>query len=132
MTVPLKKEMTYVIRFGILIRKRTTEMEGICTFSYTQPSLLLQHTHTISMLTPASLSQPLDRDPPHGRAQWRLRVTATDGELEAHTDVRVNLKDANDNEPFFPSRTVTASVPENIPIGNYLRINLHDSKPNSA
>ncbi|XP_063876233.1 putative neural-cadherin 2 [Scylla paramamosain] len=64
------------------------------------------------------LLRPLDRDPPHGRPQWRLRVTATDGELEAHTDIRVNLKDANDNSPFFPSRTTTATVPENIPIGS--------------
>ena len=61
--------------------------------------------------------QPLDRDPPHGRAQWSLRVTATDGELEAHTDVRVNVKDVNDNAPFFPSRTTTAAVSEDTPKG---------------
>ena len=71
-----------------------------------------------SSLTPVSSLQPLDRDPPHGRPQWRLRVTATDGELEAHTDIRVNLKDANDNAPFFPSRTTTATVSEDTPLGN--------------
>ncbi|XP_050723132.1 putative neural-cadherin 2 isoform X2 [Eriocheir sinensis] len=64
------------------------------------------------------LLRPLDRDPPHGRPQWRLRVTATDGQLEAHTDVRVNLKDANDNAPFFPSRTTTATVSEDTPLGS--------------
>ncbi|XP_045129934.1 putative neural-cadherin 2 isoform X2 [Portunus trituberculatus] len=63
------------------------------------------------------LLRPLDRDPPHGRAQWSLRVTATDGELEAHTDVRVNVKDVNDNAPFFPSRTTTAAVSEDTPKG---------------
>ena len=67
---------------------------------------------------PLSPLQPLDRDPPHGRAQWHLRVTATDGQLEAHADVRVNLKDANDNAPFFPSRTTTVSVSEDTPLGN--------------
>ncbi|XP_050723109.1 putative neural-cadherin 2 isoform X3 [Eriocheir sinensis] len=64
------------------------------------------------------LLRPLDRDPPHGRPQWRLRVTATDGQLESHTDVRVNLKDTNDNAPFFPSRTTTATVSEDIPLGS--------------
>ncbi|XP_063876237.1 putative neural-cadherin 2 isoform X2 [Scylla paramamosain] len=64
------------------------------------------------------LLRPLDRDPPHGQAQWRLRVTATDGELNAHTDIRVNLKDANDNPPFFPSRITTATVSEDTPIGS--------------
>ena len=31
MTVPLKKEVTYVACFEILVRKRTTVMKGICT-----------------------------------------------------------------------------------------------------
>ncbi|KAG7160255.1 Neural-cadherin-like 14 [Homarus americanus] len=61
--------------------------------------------------------RPLDRDPPHGRAQWLLRVTATDGQLEAHTDVRVNLKDVNDNAPYFPAHTTTASISEDTPKG---------------
>ncbi|XP_050723127.1 putative neural-cadherin 2 isoform X2 [Eriocheir sinensis] len=64
------------------------------------------------------LLRPLDRDPPHGRPQWRLRVTASDGQLEAHTDVRVNLKDTNDNAPFFPSRTTTATVSEDTSLGS--------------
>ncbi|XP_042213435.1 putative neural-cadherin 2 [Homarus americanus] len=63
------------------------------------------------------LLRPLDRDPPHGRAQWRLRVTATDGQLETHTDVRVNLKDVNDNAPYFPSHITTATVSEDTPKG---------------
>nr|XP_053630333.1 putative neural-cadherin 2 [Cherax quadricarinatus] len=62
-------------------------------------------------------NMPLDRDPPHGRAQWRLRVTASDGELEAHTNVRVNLKDVNDNAPYFPSHTTTTTVSEDTPKG---------------
>ncbi|XP_071516704.1 putative neural-cadherin 2 [Panulirus ornatus] len=63
------------------------------------------------------LLRPLDRDPPNGRPQWRLRVGATDGELAAHTDVRVNLKDVNDNAPFFPETIVTAFVSEDTPKG---------------
>nr|XP_045618159.1 putative neural-cadherin 2 [Procambarus clarkii] len=63
------------------------------------------------------LLRPLDRDPPHGRAQWRLRVTASDGELETHTDVRVNLKDVNDNAPYFPSHTTTTTISEDTPKG---------------
>ncbi|XP_071516873.1 putative neural-cadherin 2 isoform X2 [Panulirus ornatus] len=64
------------------------------------------------------LLRPLDRDPPNGRPQWRLRVGATDGELAAHTDVRVNLKDVNDNAPFFPETIVTAFVSEDTPKGS--------------
>ena len=45
-------------------------------------------------------------------------MTATDGELEAHTDIRVNLKDANDNAPFFPSHITTATVSEDTPLGS--------------
>ncbi|XP_050686791.1 putative neural-cadherin 2 isoform X2 [Eriocheir sinensis] len=63
------------------------------------------------------LLRPLDRDPPHGRSQWRLRVTATDGELEAFTDVHVNLKDVNDNAPYFPKATINATITENTPRG---------------
>ncbi|XP_069188218.1 putative neural-cadherin 2 [Procambarus clarkii] len=59
------------------------------------------------------LLRPLDRDPPGGRSQWRLRVSASDGATEASTAVHVNLKDINDNAPFFPSATLNATVPEN-------------------
>ncbi|XP_042227979.1 putative neural-cadherin 2 isoform X2 [Homarus americanus] len=63
------------------------------------------------------LLRPLDRDPPHGRSQWRLRVRATDGELETTTAVHVNLKDINDNPPFFPVPVVNATISENTPEG---------------
>ncbi|XP_045130155.1 putative neural-cadherin 2 isoform X1 [Portunus trituberculatus] len=97
-------------RFGSL--QYTISGDGIFT-NGSRPCFSLDTTSGTVLLL-----RPLDRDPPHGRAQWRLRVTATDGELEAHTDVRVNLKDANDNAPFFPSRTITATVSENIPVGS--------------
>ncbi|XP_047735571.1 putative neural-cadherin 2, partial [Hyalella azteca] len=61
--------------------------------------------------------QPLDRDPPHGRATWRLVVTASDGELQADTEVVVNLKDINDNAPVFLTARVEATVIENSPNG---------------
>ncbi|XP_050739443.1 neural-cadherin-like isoform X4 [Eriocheir sinensis] len=63
------------------------------------------------------LLKPLDRDPPHGRPQWRLRVVATDGELSAATHVHVNLKDVNDNAPYFPTPRLAVAVPEDAPRG---------------
>lgn len=45
-------------------------------------------------------SQPLNRDPPHGRPQWRFNVFAQDegGEgLVGFAEVQINLKDVNDN-----------------------------------
>ena len=63
--------------------------------------------------------QPLDRDPPSGRFQWQLTVTASDGEHEATTTVVVNVKDINDNRPFFGEPTIEAAVPENSPNGEH-------------
>ncbi|XP_045113360.1 putative neural-cadherin 2 isoform X2 [Portunus trituberculatus] len=63
------------------------------------------------------LLKPLDRDPPHGRSQWRLLVTASDGELEDATAVHVNLKDVNDNAPYFLEATINATITENTPRG---------------
>ncbi|KAK8406887.1 hypothetical protein O3P69_007442 [Scylla paramamosain] len=64
------------------------------------------------------LLRPLDRDPPRGQAQWKIRVAAEDGEWSAFTDVLVNLKDINDNAPFFPSPTLRAAISENTPKGS--------------
>ncbi|XP_045584423.2 putative neural-cadherin 2 isoform X2 [Procambarus clarkii] len=63
------------------------------------------------------LLRPLDRDPPYGRSQWRLQVTASDGLQEATTAVHVNLKDINDNAPYFPQHIVNATISENTPEG---------------
>ncbi|XP_068212164.1 putative neural-cadherin 2 isoform X4 [Palaemon carinicauda] len=60
---------------------------------------------------------PLDRDPPNGRSQWHLKVKVTDGEYDAFTAVHVNLKDINDNAPFFPVSTINATISENTPGG---------------
>jgi hypothetical protein len=52
-----------------------------------------------------TLSQPLDRDEPNGRPQWRFTVFAQDeggNGLVGYADVQVNLKDINDNAPLFP------------------------------
>lgn len=60
--------------------------------------------------------QPLDRDQPSGRPQWRFTVFAQDegGEgLVGYADVQVNLKDINDNAPGFPSGINFGTVTEN-------------------
>lgn len=74
--------------------------------------------------------QPLDRDQPNGRPQWRFTVFAQDegGEgLVGYADVQVNLKDINDNAPVFPQGVYWGNVTENGTAGTYLsrfRVNL--------
>ncbi|XP_045111838.1 putative neural-cadherin 2 isoform X1 [Portunus trituberculatus] len=63
------------------------------------------------------LLRPLDRDAPLGRARWRLWVAATDGLHTARAQVHVNVKDINDNAPFFPHNVIEASVLENADAG---------------
>lgn len=67
------------------------------------------------------ITQALDRDAPRGRARWKLVVWVTDGEHTARAEVHVNVKDINDNAPFFPNITINATVPENAEAGRYLR-----------
>lgn len=69
------------------------------------------------------LLQPLDRDQPNGRPQWRFTVFAQDegGEgLVGYADVQVNLKDINDNAPVFPQGVYWGNVTENGTAGMYL------------
>ncbi|CAN7952127.1 unnamed protein product [Ixodes pacificus] len=66
--------------------------------------------------------KPLDRDLPHGRSQWRFTVFAEDeggNGLVGFADVLVNLKDVNDNAPFFPSAIYTGNVTENGTAGKH-------------
>ncbi|XP_047487091.1 putative neural-cadherin 2 [Penaeus chinensis] len=64
------------------------------------------------------LLRPLDRDAPTGRARWELQVSATDGIHEASALVHVNVKDINDNAPFFSTLVINGSVPENAKAGS--------------
>ncbi|RWS24798.1 Pt1-cadherin-like protein, partial [Leptotrombidium deliense] len=60
--------------------------------------------------------QPLDRDLPNGRPQWRFTVFAEDENgngLVGYADVVVILKDINDNHPFFSNSFYTGYVTEN-------------------
>ena len=60
--------------------------------------------------------QPLDRDEPTGRPQWRFTVFAQDdggNGLVGYADVQVNLKDINDNAPLFPQGVYYGNVTEN-------------------
>ena len=62
------------------------------------------------------LLQPLDRDEPTGRPQWRFTVFAQDdggNGLVGYADVQVNLKDINDNAPLFPQGVYYGNVTEN-------------------
>jgi hypothetical protein len=65
----------------------------------------------------------LNRDPPHGRSQWRFTVFAQDegGEgLVGFADVQINLKDVNDNAPVFPQGVYNGNVTENGTEGMYV------------
>lgn len=66
------------------------------------------------------LLKPLDRDAPSGQAQWRFTVFAeVEGSsgLIGHADVLVNLKDINDNAPYFPHAFYIGNVSENSTAG---------------
>lgn len=74
-------------------------------------------------LTKPFVLQPLDRDQPNGRPQWRFTVFAQDegGEgLVGYADVQVNLKDINDNAPIFPQGIYFGNVTENGTAGKYI------------
>lgn len=60
--------------------------------------------------------KPLDRDLPTGRSQWRFTVFAEDeggNGLVGFADILVNLRDINDNAPFFPHAKYEGNVTEN-------------------
>uniref|UniRef100_A0A6G1SIF4 Neural-cadherin n=1 Tax=Aceria tosichella TaxID=561515 RepID=A0A6G1SIF4_9ACAR len=62
------------------------------------------------------VEKPLDRDAPHGRPVWRFTVYAEDeggrNGLVGYADVVVNLKDINDNQPYFPNTIYHGNVSE--------------------
>ena len=62
------------------------------------------------------MEKPLDRDAPHGRPIWRFTVYAEDeggqNGLVGYADVVVNLRDINDNHPFFPNNVYIGNVSE--------------------
>lgn len=64
--------------------------------------------------------QPLDRDEPLGRPQWRFTVFAQDEGgrgLVGFAEVQLSLKDINDNAPVFTQTTYVGNVTENSPKG---------------
>ncbi|RWS06307.1 Pt1-cadherin-like protein [Dinothrombium tinctorium] len=66
--------------------------------------------------------QPLDRDLPSGRSEWRFTVFADDENgsgLLGYSEVVVKLKDINDNAPFFPNSISVGSVRENSTAGMF-------------
>ncbi|KAM6985192.1 protocadherin-16 [Aplochiton taeniatus] len=66
------------------------------------------------------LQHPLDRE---HRASHLVVVRATDGLGHfALATVAVEVKDVNDNRPFFPVATLTASVRENQPVGTTITV----------
>lgn len=58
----------------------------------------------------------MDRDAPNGRPVWRFTVYAEDegghNGLVGYADVVVNLRDVNDNHPFFPNNVYIGNVSE--------------------
>ena len=73
--------------------------------------MIMHHTELIIIV----LFQPLDRDEPNGRPQWRFTVFAQDeggNGLVGYADVQVNLKDINDNAPLFPQGVYYGNVTE--------------------
>lgn len=67
--------------------------------------------------------QPLDRDSPQGRPQWKFTVFAQDegGEgLVGYADILINLRDVNDNAPVFLQSLYTANVTENGTAGTFI------------
>lgn len=62
------------------------------------------------------VEKPLDRDAPNGRPVWRFTVYAEDegghNGLVGYADVIVNLKDINDNAPFFENNVYIGNVSE--------------------
>lgn len=62
------------------------------------------------------VDKPLDRDAPNGRPVWRFTVYAEDegghNGLVGYADVVVQLKDVNDNYPFFPNNVYIGNVSE--------------------
>ena len=60
--------------------------------------------------------QPLDRDEPNGRSQWRFTVFAQDeknNDPVGYAYVQINLKDINDNAPLFQHGAYYGNVIEN-------------------
>ena len=65
----------------------------------------------------------LDRDQPFGKPQWKISVNAEDlksGQLVGFADVIINLKDINDNSPFFVQKHYLANVTENATVGQHV------------
>ena len=79
------------------------------------------------------MTRPLDRDLPRGRAVWNFNVLAHDEpstaasegglqpSLTGYAEVRVVLRDINDNTPVFDRARLTGRVAEHSPAGTIYR-----------
>jgi hypothetical protein len=62
------------------------------------------------------LIAPIDRDPPFGHPQWKLNITAEDDKgnrLEGCALIVVNVRDINDNVPYFLNDNYLGNISEN-------------------
>ena len=89
------------------------------------------------------VTRPLDRDAPRGRPVWNFNVLAHDEAVDAggvgggplqpsltgYAEVRVVLRDLNDNAPVFDRHRLVGKVTEHSRAGEFLPLSPSDQFP---